>query len=83
MLINRRGKEAITDYETLNNYGVYSWLQFRIHTGRTHQISVHMKDVGHPIACDQLYGDGKPVLLVFFKIQIQTLQKRPGRASDT
>ncbi len=81
MLINRRGKEAITDYETLNNYGVYSWLQFRIHTGRTHQIRVHMKDAGHPIACDQLYGDGKPVLLSSlkskFKLSKNDLEERP------
>jgi len=67
MIIHQRGKESITDYEVLEDFGIYSWLQFRIHTGRTHQIRVHMKDIGHPIACDDLYGDGKPILLSSFK----------------
>jgi 23S rRNA pseudouridine1911/1915/1917 synthase len=36
-------------------------------TGRTHQIRVHMKNAGHPIACDELYGDGQPVLVSALK----------------
>jgi 23S rRNA pseudouridine1911/1915/1917 synthase len=67
MVINRKGKDALTDYEVINDFGIYTWMQFRIHTGRTHQIRVHMKDLGHPIACDELYGDGNPVLLSSFK----------------
>jgi 23S rRNA pseudouridine1911/1915/1917 synthase len=63
MLVNRRGKESLTDYEVLEDFGMYSWMQFQIHTGRTHQIRVHMKEIGHPIVCDELYGDGKPVLI--------------------
>ena len=67
MVINRKGKEALTDYQVLIDFGIYSWLQFRIHTGRTHQIRIHMKNLGYPIVCDELYGDGKPVLLSSFK----------------
>jgi 23S rRNA pseudouridine1911/1915/1917 synthase len=67
MVVNRKGREAITDYEVIQDFKLYSWIQFRIHTGRTHQIRVHMKDAGHPIACDELYGDGKPILLSSFK----------------
>jgi len=67
MVINRKGKEALTDYEVLEDFGIYSWIRFQIHTGRTHQIRIHMKDIGHPIVCDELYGDGKPVLLSSFK----------------
>jgi 23S rRNA pseudouridine955/2504/2580 synthase/23S rRNA pseudouridine1911/1915/1917 synthase len=67
MVINRKGKEALTDYEVLKSFGIYSWVKFRIHTGRTHQIRVHMKDLGHPIVADEVYGDGKPVLLSSFK----------------
>jgi 23S rRNA pseudouridine1911/1915/1917 synthase len=67
MVINRKGKEALTDYEVLQDFSIYSWVQFQIHTGRTHQIRVHMKDAGHPIAVDELYGDGKPILLSSFK----------------
>ena len=67
MIIHRNGKESITDYEVLEDFGIYSWVQFRIHTGRTHQIRVHMKDIGHPIVCDELYGDGKPLFISSLK----------------
>lgn len=67
MIVHRKGKEAITDYEVLNDFGIYSFVQFQIHTGRTHQIRVHMKDMGHPIVCDSLYGDGKPILVSSLK----------------
>lgn len=67
MVINRKGKEAITDYDVIESFGIYSLIQFQIYTGRTHQIRIHMKDIGHPIVCDELYGDGKPVLLSSFK----------------
>jgi RluA family pseudouridine synthase len=67
MIINRKGKEALTDYEVLNAYGIFSWVRFQIHTGRTHQIRVHMKHIGHPIACDKIYGDGKAILLSSIK----------------
>lgn len=81
MIIHRKGKESLTDYEMLEDFGVYSLLQFRIHTGRTHQIRVHMKDIGHPIVCDPLYGDGKPVLLSAlkprFKLSKDAEEERP------
>ncbi len=61
MTVWRKGKESITEYRTLENHRFFSWMEFRILTGRTHQIRVHMKHLGHPIVCDPLYGDGKPV----------------------
>lgn len=67
MIIHRNGKEALTDYEVLEDFVIYSLVQFRIHTGRTHQIRVHMKDIGHPVVCDELYGDGKPILVSSLK----------------
>lgn len=75
MIVHRKGKEALTDYEVLEEFGGYSWLQFRIHTGRTHQIRVHAKEIGHPIVCDPLYGDGKPVLLSSLKLKKFKLSK--------
>jgi 23S rRNA pseudouridine1911/1915/1917 synthase len=81
MIIHQRGKESLTDYEVMDDFGIYSWLQFRIHTGRTHQIRVHMKDMGHPIVVDDLYGDGKPVLLSSikskFKLSKNEEEERP------
>ena len=67
MIVHRKGKESLTDYLVLEDFGIYSFLQFRIYTGRTHQIRVHMKDIGHPIVCDPVYGDGKPVLVSSLK----------------
>ena len=81
MVINRKGKESRTDYEVLDDFGIYSWVRFQIHTGRTHQIRVHMKDIGHPIACDDLYGDGKPIFLSSikhnFKLSKNQEEERP------
>jgi 23S rRNA pseudouridine955/2504/2580 synthase/23S rRNA pseudouridine1911/1915/1917 synthase len=75
MIIHQRGKESLTDYEVLEDFGMYSWLKFRIHTGRTHQIRVHMKNLGHPVVCDELYGDGKPILLSSIKSKFKLSKK--------
>jgi 23S rRNA pseudouridine1911/1915/1917 synthase len=75
MIIHQRGKDAHTDYEVVEDFGIYSWMQFRIHTGRTHQIRIHMKDIGHPLVCDEIYGDGKPVLLSSIKSKFKLSKK--------
>lgn len=67
MTVYKKGKESITEYEVVQNFRLYSWLQFKILTGRTHQIRVHMKHLGHPVVCDDLYGDGKPVYISTIK----------------
>lgn len=67
MIVNRKGKPSLTDYEIQESFGKYSLVKFRIHTGRTHQIRVHAKNIGHPIACDPLYGDGTPIRLSSIK----------------
>ncbi len=67
MVVNKKGKPSVTDFKVVEDYGIYSLVEFKIHTGRTHQIRVHTKFAGHPIICDPLYGDGKPVLLSSFK----------------
>jgi 23S rRNA pseudouridine955/2504/2580 synthase/23S rRNA pseudouridine1911/1915/1917 synthase len=67
MVVNKHGKASLTDYEVIEDLGLYSLVQFNIHTGRTHQIRVHMQALGHPIACDELYGDARPIKLSSFK----------------
>jgi 23S rRNA pseudouridine1911/1915/1917 synthase len=75
MMITAEGKAAITEYEVLENFRAYTWMQFHILTGRTHQIRLHSKHKGHPIVCDELYGDGKPVLLSGIKRQFKLSRK--------
>ena len=81
MIVHRNGKISVTDYEVLEDFRSYSWVQFQIHTGRTHQIRLHMKDIGHPIACDEIYGDNKTVLLSSlkkkFKLSKDAEEERP------
>ncbi len=67
MIVNKRGKPSVTEYEVIDDFGIYSLVKFKILSGRTHQIRVHAKHIGHPIACDETYGDGKPVLISSFK----------------
>jgi 23S rRNA pseudouridine1911/1915/1917 synthase len=81
MIIHKRGKGSVTDYKVLEEFGKFSLLEFRIHTGRTHQIRVHMQYAGHPIVCDELYGDPAPVLLSSIKrnynLSKSELEERP------
>ncbi|MEO6330250.1 MAG: RluA family pseudouridine synthase [Ginsengibacter sp.] len=67
MIINQKGKPSVTEYEVKDDFGLYSLVKFKIHTGRTHQIRVHMKHLGHPVACDGMYGNAQSILLSSFK----------------
>lgn len=60
MAINEaNGKPAITHYKVLQRFTNYTYMQFRLETGRTHQIRVHMASIGHPLLGDPLYSSGK------------------------
>lgn len=81
MVTHKKGKPSMTDYKVLEEFGLFSWVQFQIHTGRTHQIRVHAKYIGNSVVCDELYGDGQPVLLSSikrkFKLSKNELEERP------
>lgn len=81
MVTNKKGKASLTDYEVLESFGLYSLVKLQIHTGRTHQIRVHMKHLGHPIAVDELYGTESPVFLSAikknYKLGKNTEEERP------
>lgn len=50
------GKHAVTHYRLLENYSYTSLVECKLETGRTHQIRVHMKHIGHPLFNDERYG---------------------------
>jgi 23S rRNA pseudouridine1911/1915/1917 synthase len=81
MTILRKGKPSITQFSVLEKFSYYSWMEFKILTGRTHQIRVHMKHLGHAVVCDVLYGDAQPVKLSSFKKKFNlgkdVLEERP------
>jgi 23S rRNA pseudouridine1911/1915/1917 synthase len=51
-----QGKHAVTHYKLLENFGLVSLIECKLETGRTHQIRVHMKHLGHPLFNDLEYG---------------------------
>lgn len=53
-------REAITHYFVLRNFAGYTHLRVQLETGRTHQIRVHLSYIGHAVAGDEVYGNGKP-----------------------
>lgn len=59
---DKNSKNAVTNYEVLEEYNGYSFIKCILETGRTHQIRVHMASLGHPVAGDPLYGPKNPSL---------------------
>ena len=70
MAVVSNGKPAVTHYEVLESFNGFSLVRFRLETGRTHQIRVHMSYLGHPILGDELYGGVRKE----FPVKGQTLQ---------
>ncbi|MGD2020963.1 MAG: 23S rRNA pseudouridine(1911/1915/1917) synthase RluD [Thiohalocapsa sp.] len=56
MAVTAAGKPALTDYRVLARFPGHTLIALRLHTGRTHQIRVHMAHIGHPLVGDALYG---------------------------
>ncbi|MBE6023656.1 MAG: RluA family pseudouridine synthase [Cellulosilyticum sp.] len=59
MAIVQGGREAKTDYRVIERFKNYTHIELTLHTGRTHQIRVHMKAIGHPLLGDPVYGPSK------------------------
>ena len=59
MAIRKDGKKAVTHFKVLKRYSKYTLLEIKIDTGRTHQIRVHMSEIGHPVVGDMVYSNGK------------------------
>lgn len=59
MAVVTGGREAVTHYKVLERLAGYTYAAFRLETGRTHQIRVHMAHLGHPLLGDRVYGSPK------------------------
>ena len=59
MDVDKNGKEAITHFKVLNRFQDCTLLEINIETGRTHQIRVHLSQIGYPIVGDYVYSNGK------------------------
>ncbi|MBP5773337.1 MAG: RluA family pseudouridine synthase [Eubacterium sp.] len=59
MSVNEDGKRAITHYKVLKRFRDYTYVQFKLETGRTHQIRVHMAHINHPLLGDDQYNKQK------------------------
>ena len=60
-----KGRYSKTTYKLIDQYGPLSYLEIMPSTGRTHQIRVHMKSIGHPIIFDDVYGGGIKMIKSF------------------
>ena len=59
MAVDKSGKNAVTHFKVIERYNGYTYLKINIETGRTHQIRVHLSEIGYPIVGDEVYSNGK------------------------
>ena len=59
MAVRKDGKNAVTHFDVIKRYNGYTYLDIKIDTGRTHQIRVHLAEIGYPIVGDGVYSNGK------------------------
>lgn len=75
MSVTKNGKEAITHFKVIKKYKEYTLLELKIDTGRTHQIRVHMAEIGYPVVGDTTYSNGKnPFNVVGQMLHSKTLE---------
>ena len=59
MAVTKNGKKAVTHFKVLERFSGYTLLEINLETGRTHQIRVHMAEIGYPLVGDYVYSKGK------------------------
>lgn len=72
----KNGKPAVTHYKVLERFGDYTYMQFKLETGRTHQIRVHMASINHPLLGDMLYSSYSPTKNRFKGLEGQCLHAK-------
>jgi len=71
-VVTENGKPAITHYRVIKRYKNFTHMEFKLETGRTHQIRVHMSSIHHPLLGDEVYGPKKQP----YNLQGQTLHAK-------
>ena len=61
MAVDEGGRKAVTLYRVIERFPGYTLVECELRTGRTHQIRVHMKSIGHPVVGDPVYGKESPL----------------------
>lgn len=59
MAVNKDGKNAVTHFKVIERFNNFTLLEVKIETGRTHQIRVHLSQIGYPIVGDEVYSNGR------------------------
>ncbi len=73
------GKRSITEYRVLEEFENFSLLEVRPLTGRMHQIRVHFKAIGHPLAIDSVYGNRQEIFLSEIKKKYKPKEDEPEK----
>jgi 23S rRNA pseudouridine1911/1915/1917 synthase len=76
----RKGREARTRWKVVERFRDFCLAEFRLETGRTHQIRVHLSSIGHPLLGDPTYGGRKGLAAIEPPLLRQGLQKFPRQA---
>lgn len=78
MMVAKKGKRAVTHYRLVETFQRFSLAEFKIETGRLHQIRVHAEALGYPLAIDELYGRRS----AFFLSEIKQRNYRLGKEKE-
>ncbi len=71
------GREARTEYETIEAFGRFAWVRVRPKTGRRHQIRAHMAFIGHPLAVDRVHAGRRQLKLKDLRPDLPATWKNP------
>lgn len=61
-VVSEEGQDALTSFNVIERFSSSTLVEVQIHTGRSHQIRVHLNHLGHPIIGDTLYGEASPLI---------------------
>ncbi|MEM8523503.1 MAG: RluA family pseudouridine synthase [Bacteroidota bacterium] len=78
MTTHKKGKPSLTHYKVLERFQRYSLVELDLKTGRTHQIRVHLKSIGHPLAVDKMYANNE----AFFLSEIKKRSYKTGKYEE-